>query len=39
MDAVGPLWRVGTSQPKSCDALFALWIARGRVNNGSCGIG
>ena len=34
MDAVGPLWRVGTSQPKECDALFALWIARGRVTNG-----
>jgi soluble lytic murein transglycosylase len=27
------LWLVGTSQPKSCDALFATWIERGRVNN------
>jgi soluble lytic murein transglycosylase len=33
MDAVAPLWLVGTSQPKSCDALFATWIDRGRVNN------
>ena len=33
MAAVAPLWLVGTSQPKSCDALFATWIERGRVNN------
>lgn len=33
MAAVAPLWLVGTSQPKSCDALFALWIERGQVNN------
>ena len=33
MAAVGPLWRVGTSQPKQCDALFALWIERGLVTN------
>ncbi len=33
MDAVTPLWLVGTSQPKSCDALFATWIERGQVNN------
>ncbi len=34
MAAVGPLWNVGTSQPKACDALFTLWIARGHVTNG-----
>lgn len=34
MAAVGPLWHVGTSQPRACDALFALWIARGFVTNG-----
>ena len=33
MAAVAPLWLVGTSQPKSCDALFATWIERGHVNN------
>jgi len=33
MAAVAPLWLVGTSQPKPCDALFATWIERGRVNN------
>ncbi len=34
MAGVGVLWRVGTSQPKACDALFALWITRGHVTNG-----
>jgi soluble lytic murein transglycosylase len=33
MAAVEPLWLVGTSQPKTCDALFATWIQRGLVNN------
>jgi soluble lytic murein transglycosylase len=33
MAAVEPLWLVGTSQPKTCDALFAIWIQRGLVNN------
>jgi soluble lytic murein transglycosylase len=33
MAAVAPLWLVGTSQPKICDALFATWIERGQVNN------
>jgi soluble lytic murein transglycosylase len=33
MAGVEPLWLVGTSQPKTCDALFTLWIQRGLVNN------
>ena len=33
MAAVEPLWLVGISQPKTCDALFATWIQRGLVNN------
>ena len=33
MQAVEPLWLIGTSQPKNCDALFAVWIERGHVNN------
>jgi soluble lytic murein transglycosylase len=33
MAAVEPLWLIGTSQPKTCDALFAVWIQRGLVNN------
>jgi soluble lytic murein transglycosylase len=33
MAGVAPLWLVGMSQPKSCDALFATWIERGQVNN------
>ena len=33
MAGVGPLWMVGTSQPKACDALFAIWIERGLVTN------
>jgi soluble lytic murein transglycosylase len=34
MEAVKPLWMVGTVQPKACDPLFAEWIQRGNVNNG-----
>jgi len=33
MAAVEPLWLVGTSQPKTCDTLFATWIQRGFVTN------
>jgi len=34
MEQVKPLWMVGTTQPKACDPLFAVWIQRGNVNNG-----
>jgi len=34
MDQVRPLWMVGTTQPKACDPLFAVWVQRGNVNNG-----
>jgi soluble lytic murein transglycosylase len=33
MAQVEPLWMVGTPQPKTCDALFAVWIERGLVTN------
>ena len=34
MEQVKRLWMVGTTQPKACDPLFAVWIQRGNVNNG-----
>jgi soluble lytic murein transglycosylase len=34
MAGISALWMVGTSQPKACDALFAIWIDRGLVTNG-----
>jgi soluble lytic murein transglycosylase len=34
MDRVKPLWMVGSTQPKACDPLFAVWVQRGNVNNG-----
>lgn len=32
-DEVADLWRVGHSQPKACDPLFANWIKQGGVND------
>jgi soluble lytic murein transglycosylase len=31
MDQVADLWLVAKSQPKACDALFDIWIDRGRL--------
>jgi peptidoglycan lytic transglycosylase len=34
MAGVAALWRVGTSQPKDCDPLFATWIAEDHLTFG-----